>query len=360
MASDKSRIVDATSRSQSISELTILKIIALILLIFFHSNLAVAYPKIMNPIQWYLLSIFFFTGGYLAYSSFHSRGKSLKAFFKSKIRTLYVPFVIAVLFYLVLEAAMGAQVGPIHVVSQVTMLNVFADLNAAYNWSTLWFIPFLLLFMAITCVLEKYVKSTKKQLIIISAVAIITALLWVYNSPLRFDSLFSQYLLVFVFGFYVSKLNLYEKLMTYKTAFFAIPTAIFFSFDLSGLFNYNTTLNALQAQFYFNCRSIMLTLSLVLLTLMILRKIQIPVHGLGKQIVDRSAFIYLSEPFISFVILTYVFGRIESFAVNDIMFYIYQVARIVALLVIVPLGFMLWDYRNKYHAWTGFLKKKSL
>jgi fucose 4-O-acetylase-like acetyltransferase len=360
MTSDDTHIGDATSRLHSISELAILKIIALILLIFFHSELAVAYPKIMNPIQWYLLSIFFFTGGYLAYSSFHSRGKSLRCFFKSKIQTLYVPFVIAVLFYLVLEASMGAKVGPLQVVSQVSMLNVFADLNAAYNWSTLWFIPFLLLFMAITCVLEKYLKSTKKQLLVISSVLIGTSLLWVYNSPLRFDSLFSQYLLVFVFGFYISKLNLYEKLMTYKTAFFAIPTAIFFSFDLLSLFNYSTTFDALQAQFYFNCRSIMLTLSLVLLTLLILRKIKIPIHGLGKQMVDRSAFIYLSEPFISFVILNYVFGQMKCFAINDIMFYIYQASRIVILLVIVPLGFMVWDYRNKYHVWTGFLKKKYM
>lgn len=60
MASGDRLIGDATSRSHSISELTILKVIALILLIFFHSDLAVAYPKIMNPVQWYLLSIFFF------------------------------------------------------------------------------------------------------------------------------------------------------------------------------------------------------------------------------------------------------------------------------------------------------------
>ena len=112
--------------------------------------------------------------------------------------------------------------------------------------------------------------------------------------------------------------------------------------------------------FYFNCRSIMLTLSLVLLTLMILRKIKIPIHGLGKQMVDRSAFIYLSEPFISFVILNYVFGQMKCFSINDIMFFIYQAARIVVLLIIIPLGFMAWDYRNKYHAWTGFLRKRLM
>ena len=66
---------------------------------------------IMQPIEWFLLSVFFFVGGYLAYSSFHKkRNRSLKGFFKSKALTLYVPFVAAVLCYLFLNYYMGAQV----------------------------------------------------------------------------------------------------------------------------------------------------------------------------------------------------------------------------------------------------------
>ena len=69
---------------------------------------------------------------------------------------------------------------------------------------------------------------------------------------------------------------------------------------------------------------------------MILRKIKIPIHGLGKQMVDRSAFIYLSEPFISFVILNlYIWPDEMLLLINDIMFYIYQATRIVVLLAIV-------------------------
>src|SRR5512138_904414 len=70
-----------------ISEMTTLKITALILLIFVHSDLLFAYPAIMQPIEWFLLSVFFFVGGYLAYSSFHKRNCSLKGFFKSKALT---------------------------------------------------------------------------------------------------------------------------------------------------------------------------------------------------------------------------------------------------------------------------------
>ena len=145
----------------SLSELTILKITALVLLIFVHSDLLFAYPTVMQPIEWFLLSVFFFVGGYLAYSSFQKRDRSLKIFFKSKALTLYVPFLAAILCYLFLDVYMGAKIDPAAVVSQVSMLNIFANLNTAYNWGTLWFIPFMLLFMVITCLLEKYVRSTK-------------------------------------------------------------------------------------------------------------------------------------------------------------------------------------------------------
>jgi fucose 4-O-acetylase-like acetyltransferase len=299
----------------------------------------------MQPIEWFLLSVFFFVGGYLAYSSFQKRNRSLKVFFKSKALTLYVPFLAAILTYLFLDVYMGAKIEPAAVVSQVSMLNIFATLNTAYNWGTLWFIPFMLLFMVITCLLEKYVHNTKIQLLAISILLAVTTILWIHGSPLRLDGLFNQYLLVFVFGFYISKFKLYDRLMTYKTAIVALPIVIFFSIDLSAFFNYNTILDAFAAQFYFNCRSILLTLSLVLLTLMVLRKVKLPTNGFVKQISDHSALIYLSEPLISFLILTYVFGQGEAFFAGGISFLLYQASRILVMLVIIPCAFVAWQYR---------------
>ena len=346
MTHDNIHIEGSQPKKRShISELTTLKITALILLIFVHSDLLFAYPAIMQPIEWFLLSVFFFVGGYLAYSSFHKRNCSLKGFFKSKALTLYVPFVAAVLCYLFLDFYMGAQVEPAAVVSQVSMLNIFANLNSVYNWGTLWFIPFMLLFMVITCLLEKYVRNTKIQLLAISILLAVTTFLWIHGSPLRLDGLFNQYLLVFVFGFYISKFKLYDRLMTYKTAIVALPIVIFFAIDLSAFFNYNTILDAFAAQFYFNCRSILLTLSLVLLTLMALRKVKLPTNGFVKQIADHSAVIYLTEPFISFLILTYVFGQGEAFFAGGLGFYLYQATRIFVLLGVVPCVFLVWQYR---------------
>jgi hypothetical protein len=333
--------------TNSISELTILKITALVLLIFVHSDLLFAYPAIMQPIEWFLLSVFFFVGGYLAYSSFQKRNRSLKVFFKSKVLTLYLPFLAAILTYLFLDVYMGAKIDPAAVVSQVSMLNIFATLNTAYNWGTLWFIPFMLLFMVITCLLEKYVRRTRIQLLAITALLAVTTFLWIHGSPLRLDSLFNQYLLVFVFGFYISKFGLYNKLMTYRTVLVAVPTVALFSIDLSSFLNYNTTLNALVAQTYFNCRSIMLTMSLVLLALYALRTVKLPVNGFAKQIADHSAFIYLSEPFVSFIILTYVFGQGENFFAGGLTFYLYQATRLVVLLGVIPLTFIAWKYRPR-------------
>ncbi len=335
------------SACSHISELSILKITALVLLIFVHSDLAFAYPAIMNPVDWFLLSIFFFVGGYLAYSSFAKRGRNLKTFFKTKVLTLYIPFAAAVVFYLILDTTLGANIHPLALFSQISMLNVFASLNSVYNWGTLWFIPFLLLFMVITCVLERYIKSTRKQLLAISVLLLATGLLCIYDTPLRLEGLFNQYLLVFVFGFYISKFGLYEKLLNYKMAFVAVPVVAFFSVDLSSQFNYNTVANALAANFYFNCRSIMLATSLVILALMFLRKIKLPVNGLAKQISDHSAFIYLAEPFISFIILTYVFGQGEAFFTSGITFYLYMALRILTMLVAIPFIFVAWQHRPR-------------
>ncbi len=248
----------------------------------------------------------------------------------------------ATIFYFVTQAALGVQANFIKLVSQVSMLNIFDRLNSIYNWGSLWFIPYLLAFMLVICVLEKYFKSTKIQLLIISALWISTILLWVYDVPFQLGQLFSEFLLVFVFGFFVNKYKIYDKLMSFKMAFFAIPLVAFFSIDLSGLFSNANEVETFKAMLYSNGRITILTVGLVLLALLFLRKIKVPKNGFAKQVASRSAFIYLSEPFISFVILSYVFGIPDDFFADGIMFYVYQVVRVLVLLVLVPLGFIAW------------------
>jgi hypothetical protein len=158
---------------------------------------------------------------------------------------------------------------------------------------------------------------------------------------MRLGLLFSQFLLVFILGFYLNKLKIYEKIMNYKMALFAVPLVVVFSFDFSGLFNYDNMLETFKALLYWNSRIIVLTSGLVLLVLLFLRKIKIPKNGFAKQIASRSAFIYLAEPLISFIILTYLFMEPDAtLFVNGIAFYAYQIVRVIVLLILVPLGFM--------------------
>jgi hypothetical protein len=339
---------DGSPRSRLISEFNYLKIFALILLLFVHSDLIFAYPGVVYPVQWFLLSAFFFISGFLVYDSFHVRENSLKRFFKSKAKKLYIPFVGATIFYFIFQNILGQKsFDLIKLGSQLSMLNIFDRLNSIYNWASLWFIPYLLAFMLVICLIEKYFKSLKIQVLAVSLVWLSTITLWVYDSPFRFGQLFSQFLLVFIFGFYVHKFKIYDRILNFKMAALVIPLVIFFSFDFSGLFTYANVVGGFESQLYFNVRSIVLTLGLVLLALLFLRKMKVPKNGFAKQIASRSAFIYLLEPFISYLILTYIFGASDSFFLyGGIEFYAYQAVRVVVLLFGLPLVFIAW---KKYH-----------
>jgi hypothetical protein len=136
--------------------------------------------------------------------------------------------------------------------------------------------------------------------------------------------------------------------MNFKMAALVIPLVIFFSIDFSGLFTYANVVEGFESQLYFNVRSIVLTLGLVLLALLFLRKIKVPKNGFAKQIATRSAFIYLLEPFISYLILTYIFGAPDSLILDGgVEFYAYQTIRVVVLLFGLPLLFIAWKKYRK-------------
>jgi hypothetical protein len=190
--------LEILSRSRLTAEFDWLKVSALFLLIFAHSDLYYVFPQIILPIQWFLLSAFFFVSGFLAFNSLHKRGASIRDFLRSKLFSLYIPFATACVLYFVLEATFGAvNANPSSLLSQVSMLNMFDHWNSLYNWTFLWFIPCLLAFMLFICFLEKYVKNAKSQVLVVSLVWFCTILTWVYNAPMKLILDFSQYFLVF-------------------------------------------------------------------------------------------------------------------------------------------------------------------
>ena len=330
---------DVSSKTR-IVEFDWLKVSALLLLLLVHSNLYDVFPGVIFPIKWILISDFFFVSGFLMFDSFHKRETSIKNFFKSKILSLYIPFAVAAIFYFFIEIAAGVPLkgDPLRLLSQVSLLDIFDEVNTGlYNWGFLWFIPYLLVFMFIVCILERYVKSAKHQVLIVSFVWFCAILAWVFNVPMKLGKDFSQYLLVFTVGFWLSKLELYERIMSFKTALVAVPIVALFSLNLSGLFNSNTAIETLVSLLYSNGRSIILSLSVILLVLLFLRKIKIPGNRYVKVIAETSIFIYLSEPFFSYVLRMYVFGQPTIYFAAGADFYLYLIMRGAILFVAVPL-----------------------
>jgi surface polysaccharide O-acyltransferase-like enzyme len=329
----------AASVKPRIAEFDWLKMLALFLLIFVHSDLLVVYPDVVNPLMWFMISCFFFVSGFLAFNSFHKREASIRDFFKTKILLLYIPFLAAVLLYFALQTALeAAGVNLLQLLSSVTMVNIFDSLNSIYNWGFLWFIPYLLLFMLIFCFLEKYVKNVKAQVFLVLLVWFLTIFAWVINTDLKLGLLFTQYFLVFMIGVWLNKLKLYEKVTTYRTAFVTVPLIVLFSLDFSNLFTFDNATETLKSLLYSNGRSIILCLSAVLLVLIAMQKLRFPRNRFVELVAGTSIFIYLLDPFFAYLLSNYVFGQPTMYLAAGTDFYLYLIARIFLLLFILPLA----------------------
>jgi len=327
----------AASIEPRIVEFDWLKVLALFLLIFVHSDLYFVFPEVILPLKWFMVSSFFFVSGFLAFNSFHKREVSIRVFFKTKILLLYIPFLAASLLYFVIKTTVGmVPVNLVELFSNITLLNIFHLVNSIYNWGFLWFIPYLLVFMLIFCFLEKYVKNVKTQVLLVSVLWFATILAWVCDSSMKPDQLFSQYFLVFMIGVWFNKLGMYEKVMNFKTAVVTVPLVALFALDFSSLFTFNNATETLKALLYSNGRSMILSLSAILLVLLFLRKTRFPRNRFVELIAATSIFIYLLDPFFGFILSDYVFGQPTVYVADGAAFYLYQIARIFILFVLLP------------------------
>jgi surface polysaccharide O-acyltransferase-like enzyme len=316
-----------------------LKLLAIFLLIFVHSDLYFVYPEIINPIQWFLLGCFFFVSGFLAFDSFQKCGASIRNFWKSKFLSLYIPFAVAATFYFILQVSIGsATADPLRLFSHVSMLNIFDGLNSMYNWGSLWFIPYLIAFMLIFCLIKKYVKNTKIQVSLFSILWFCSILAWVFDTPMKLGQVFSQYFLVFMIGTWFNEFRMYEKVMDFKAAYVAVPLAALFLPNFASLFTAANTTDALTFFVFSHGRSIVLSLSAILLVLLLLRKLEFPRNRFVELIAATSVLIYLMEPFCSYLLRSFIFGQTTVYVASGAEFYLYQIARVAVLLVILPLA----------------------
>ena len=320
-----------------ITEFDWLKILALLLIVFVHSDLFFVFPEIIFPTEWFLVSCFFFVSGFLAYNSLHKRGSSVRKFLKSKILSLYIPFVAISIFYSILQSIIGKMpLNVTQVLSQITLFNIFDVLNSSYNWDFLWFIPYLLIFMIFFCFIEKYIPNPKWQFLLVSSLWLLTIFLWVVDFSLKLGQVFSQYFLIFIVGFWLNKFSIYQKVTRLRVGLIMVPLVALFTVDLSNFFNFNTATETLKYLLYSNGRSIIFSLAAVLLVLIILREVNIPSNLFVTWVATISILIYFMDPLFNYLISNYIFRQPIIYFSAGLEFWIYILFRIVALFVIFP------------------------
>ena len=330
-------MVQVPIKSNRIVEFDWLKMFALVLLIFVHSDLYFVFPEIIFPTQWFLVSSFFFVSGFLAYASLHKRGASIQKFLKTKIIFLYGPFIVVSLFYSLLQVIISkSELNLLQLLSQVALVNLIDVFNSAYNWDFLWFIPYLLFFMILFSFLEKYIINPKIQITLIMILWLITILTWTFDISLKLGQVFSQYFLIFIFGFWLNKFSKYEKITKFNISLFLIPLFILFSIDFSNFFSFETTIEALKYLLYTNGRSVIFSLSAILLVLFILRKIRIPRNSYVEWIARISILIYFLDPFFGYLISNYVFMEPIINFDDGMVFWYFILIRLFVLFLILP------------------------
>jgi hypothetical protein len=342
-----------------ITELDWLKATALFLLIVVHSDFYIVFPQVIYPVKWFLLSALFFVSGYLAYNSFKKHKESILSFLKAKFWSLYIPFFVAVVFYIILfYIDLGKYTTPLETFTiflrQIAFLDVFNNENVGFsNWGFLWFIPCLIIYLIIFCLLEKYVKNPKIQVGAVIAIWFLDILTWVFDAPFKTDIRFSQYILVFMFGYFINKLKIYPKIVNLKAAVLAVPVLLLFSFDITSMFNTGNLFGNLGGNIYFSLRSVALGLSVIIISLFLMRKGKLSSNRLIDSIAKLSIIIYLSEAFVSYLLRTLFFGgQLEILLSNMTQFIAYEAVRFVILFLLFPLVYILI---KKY----GILNKSS-
>jgi hypothetical protein len=140
---------------------------------------------------------------------------------------------------------------------------------------------------------------------------------------MKLGQVFSQYVIVFMIEVWFNEFKIYERVMNFKVAYVAVPLVALSLPNLStNLFTYNNATETLKFLVYSNGRSIVLSLSAILLVLLLLRKLVVPRNRFVELIAATSVLIYLMEPFCSYMPRSYVFGELAIYFASGAEFYI--------------------------------------
>ncbi|MCK5628680.1 acyltransferase family protein [Candidatus Bathyarchaeota archaeon] len=280
--------------SKEIDEFYWIKTLSIFLLFFVHSSLLLTYPSPTKQVEYFMLSNFFFISGYL---SFLSQKRGLKRFAKNRFVRLFLPFLLFLAAYGIIDWFISYFTSEFSYVSVVrvadyiyhaVLLGIFEqNLVPIYELAHLWFVPVLLAYMFLLIALEKTTHRLKIQIAVVLSLFLLNGFLFRLNSPVALSANFSLFLINFSVGFWIAKTGKLSKIQSRWTL--PIAGILFFLLFL--------TPELISLELYWLRQSILALLATIAFVSLLSG---IKSYSWVKLIAASTLMIYLSEPLIRY------------------------------------------------------------
>ena len=205
--------------SKEIKEFYWIKTVSIFLLFFVHSSLFFIQNSIMDYVNFFMLSNFFFISGFL---SFVSQKKGLKRFWKNRFVRVYIPFLSFLAVYRLVdwfvsnftnEFSYASAVRPIDYLYTAALLNTFKqNVFPIIELTHLWFVPVLFAFMFLLITINKLTNRLSTQICLILSLIVLNGILFRSNAPVALSERFMLFLINFAVGFWIAKTGKFNKI----------------------------------------------------------------------------------------------------------------------------------------------------
>ena len=196
-----------------------IKTLSILLLFFVHSTLFFAQNPIMEYVNYFMLSNFFFISGFL---SFVSQKRGLKRFWKNRLVRVYIPFLLFLTVYRFVdwfisnftnEFSYMSVTQAIDYIYVAALLSTFKQNIFPINeLSHLWFVPVLFAFMLLIMTMERATNRLSVQICVILSLIVLNGFLFRSNAPIALSERFMLFLINFAAGFWIAKTGKIDKI----------------------------------------------------------------------------------------------------------------------------------------------------
>ena len=280
--------------TKEIDEFYWIKTLSILLLFFVHSNLFFAQNPIMEYVNYFMLSNFFFISGFL---TFASQKRGLKRFWKNRLVRVYIPFLLFLAIYRFLdwfinnftnEFSYPSVTRAIDYIYTIALLNIFKQNIFPINELThLWFVPVLFAFMLLIITMERTTNRLSIQIFVILSLIVLNGFLFSSNAPIALSERFMLFLINFAAGFWIAKTGKIDKIQNP----WILPLGAIFYLLLF------LTPEGLGLELYWLRHSVLALLATITAISFFAR---IRSYSWIKLIASSALMVYLSEPLIRF------------------------------------------------------------